>query len=139
MAANARHVYTRLKKHALSLPEAWEDHPWEDDAVVKVGRKIFVFFGGPASTGMSVKLPASASDALMLPCSAPTGYGLGRGGWVTLEFTHDACPPFELLREWIDESYRAIAPKKLSATMAGAAEPVGTTPRSQSRGSARKR
>lgn len=33
-------------------------------------------------------------------------------------------PPVDLLREWIDESYRAIAPKKLVAGL----PPVGTLP-----------
>jgi predicted DNA-binding protein (MmcQ/YjbR family) len=117
MAGKPQQVHAKLKKHALSLPEAWEDHPWEIDAVAKVGKKIFVFFGGPQSTGISVKLPGSASEVLMMPCATPTGYGLGRSGWVTLALEHGACPPFEILRDWIDESYRAIAPKKLAATI----------------------
>jgi len=35
-----------LADFALSLPEAWADSPW-GDAVVKVGKKIFVFASGP--------------------------------------------------------------------------------------------
>jgi predicted DNA-binding protein (MmcQ/YjbR family) len=137
MATSPRVLHARLKKHALSFPEAWEDHPWEEDAVVKVGKKIFVFFGGPQSTGMSVKLPASASDALMLKCATPTGYGLGRGGWVTLAFEAPSCPPFEILRDWVDESYRAVAPKKLSSTLGDAGS--APTQRSRSPGTARRR
>jgi len=106
-----------LKTYALALPEAWEDHPWEEDAVAKVGKKIFAFFGGADSTGMSVKLPASSSDALMLTCCKPTGYGLGRAGWVTVDLTSPACPPYEILEEWLLESYRAVAPKTLLAQL----------------------
>jgi len=57
---------------------------------------------------------------LMLPFAKPTGYGLGKSGWVSASFTAKERPPLDLLREWIDESYRAIAPKKLVAALVGA-------------------
>jgi hypothetical protein len=57
----------------------------------------------------------------MLPFASPTGYGLGKSGWVSAEFSDGQTPPKELLKEWIDESYRAQAPKKLVATLAGSA------------------
>jgi predicted DNA-binding protein (MmcQ/YjbR family) len=115
MAAAAR-AWKSLRAHALSFPEAWEDHPWEEN-VVKVGKKIFVFLGrGEGGRyGISVKLPESQGAALMLECATPTGYGLGRGGWVTIDMTHASCPPVDVLKDWILESYRAVAPKKLSA------------------------
>ena len=37
----------------------------------------------------------------------------GRSGWVTIKVQPDEAPPLALIKEWIDESYRAIAPKKL--------------------------
>jgi len=40
-------------------------------------------------------------------------YGLGRAGWVTATFETGEPVPVELMIAWIDESYRAIAPKKL--------------------------
>jgi hypothetical protein len=43
----------------------------------------------------------------------PTGYGLGKAGWVTARFGPRAKPPLDVLRKWIDESYRAVAPAKL--------------------------
>jgi hypothetical protein len=50
----ARPRTTRLKilEFALGFPDAYEDHPWEED-VVKVGKKIFVFWGSriPKSQG----------------------------------------------------------------------------------------
>lgn len=51
--------------------------------------------------------------ALDLPYAAPTGYGLGKSGWVTFTPSQDEMPALEQLKEWIDESYRAQAPRKL--------------------------
>jgi len=87
--------------------------------VVKVRGKIFVAFGadpipgGPMS--VTVKLPESHEAALDLPFTKPTGYGLGKSGWITATFTADEEPPLEILRAWVSESYRAVAPKKLLA------------------------
>ena len=108
----------QVLEYALSLPEAWEDRPW-GESVVKVRKKIFVFLGlGDAShpAGMTVKLPESAGHALSLPDSAPTGYGLGRAGWVSLPFTEPLLP-LDVLTDWVEESYRAIAPKSLVAQL----------------------
>ena len=73
-----------LRTAALGYPEAYEDHPW-GDTVYKVKGKIFTFLGATAEGfGISVKLPLSNSVALMLPFVEPTGYGLGKSGWVSL-------------------------------------------------------
>jgi predicted DNA-binding protein (MmcQ/YjbR family) len=98
----------RILAFALSLPGAYEDHPW-DETVAKVGKKVFVFLG---EGGMSVKLPDSNAQALMSPGAEPTGYGLGRAGWVTVRFGRGA-PPFGILTDWVEESYRTVTPKKL--------------------------
>jgi predicted DNA-binding protein (MmcQ/YjbR family) len=105
----------RILEFALGLPGAYEDHPWEED-VVKVGKKIFVFLGieDSADPGMTVKLDESHEQALAVPGSEPTGYGLGRAGWVTVPF-RDSTPPVEVLKDWVEESYRRIAPKQLVA------------------------
>jgi len=107
-----------LRAHALSYPEAREDFPW-GERVVKVRGKVFVFLGRPEAggLGLSVKLPGSATLALDLPFASPTGYGLGKSGWVTARFGPRQKPPLDLLRQWIDESYRAVAPKKLVAQL----------------------
>jgi predicted DNA-binding protein (MmcQ/YjbR family) len=62
-------------------------------------------------------LPASAADALELPDAEPTHYGLGKHGWVT--FTVDASreAPLPEFAAWIEESYRAVAPKKLVSAL----------------------
>jgi len=104
-----------IKNFALSLPGAWEDHPWEED-VVKVGKKIFVFLGGAGSAGMAVKLAVSHAGALGVRDAKPTAYGLGKSGWVDLPFGPDA-PPLAVLKDWVEESYRLVAPKKLIAEL----------------------
>jgi predicted DNA-binding protein (MmcQ/YjbR family) len=101
-------VVEGLLAEALGFPGAWEDHPW-GDTVVKVGKKVFVFLG---EEGFSVKLPESREEALGLPGAEPTGYGLGKAGWVSVNCTGDGLP-VDLFSDWLDESYRAIAPKKL--------------------------
>lgn len=110
----AKSPASTLRAFALKLPGAWEDHPW-GESVAKVGKKVFVFFGKPKGIvlSLSVKLPESGFEALELPFTEPTGYGLGKGGWVTVSFADGEDVPVEILTGWIEESYRAIAPKKL--------------------------
>ncbi len=106
----------RLRTFALGLPGAYEEFPW-GESVVKVNKKIFVFLGmepaADAGLSFSVKLPISGDDVLSLPCTEPTGYGLGKHGWVTARFLPGEHPPIDIACDWIRESYRAIAPKKL--------------------------
>lgn len=104
-----------LRDYALTFPEVTEDHPWGHRAM-KVKGKSFVFLGGDKNAkelSLSVKLPTSRDMAVDLPFAEPTGYGLGKSGWVTASFTKIGDVPMDLLKAWIDESYRAIAPKKL--------------------------
>jgi predicted DNA-binding protein (MmcQ/YjbR family) len=100
----------RLEAFALAFPGAWSDTPWEGDIVAKVAKKIFVFFG---ETSISIKLPESADQALAAPGATPTSYGLGKSGWVTVPFTGKGAPELGVVEDWIEESYRAVAPKKL--------------------------
>ena len=122
----------RLLEHALGLPGAWLDHPWGED-VAKAGKKVFVFFGieDVADPGMSVKLSASHPLALAQPGVTPTGYGLGKAGWVTVRFSDET--PFEMLCEWIDESYRAVAPKAMSRLIGDEAHAAADAGRALSR------
>ena len=85
---------------------------------MKVRKRVFVFLScGEDGLSLSVKLPASNHAALALPFTEPTHYGLGKSGWVTARFGPKEKPPMDLLEEWIEESYRAIAPKKLGAKL----------------------
>jgi predicted DNA-binding protein (MmcQ/YjbR family) len=107
-------AYAELRRFALELPDAWEDHPWGEEAVVKVGKKIFVFLGAAPemALGVGVKLRASHEEALAMDFTAPSGYGLGRHGWVNAQFAPGDDPPVDLLCDWIDESYRLVAGKR---------------------------
>ncbi|MBK8230760.1 MAG: MmcQ/YjbR family DNA-binding protein [Candidatus Eisenbacteria bacterium] len=113
-----------LRKRALAYPEAHEDHPWGEIAI-KVRGKVFLFLGSSAeAVSFSLKLPQSAFSALLFEFTAPTGYGLGKSGWVSAKFPMELAPPLELIEEWIDESYRAVAPKALVKLLGG---PDGVT------------
>jgi predicted DNA-binding protein (MmcQ/YjbR family) len=110
--AKRRSKHEAVRAFALGLPGAWEDHPW-GDTVVKVGKKIFVFLGeGSDHRGCSVKLRESQDQALAAPGAEPTGYGLGKAGWVSIPFTGRS-PAVGLLCDWVEESSRLVAPKKL--------------------------
>ncbi|AHG88521.1 hypothetical protein J421_0984 [Gemmatirosa kalamazoonensis] len=106
-----------LRTWALAYPTATEDFPWGERAI-KVGGKAFLFLRGAGPTvSFSVKLPHSAAEALELPYVEPTGYGLGRHGWVTATVDAGRDAPLDTFRAWIDESFRAVAPKRVIASL----------------------
>ena len=117
----ARDAEARLIAFAATFPQAWEDHPW-DHTVFKVGKKIFVFFGGAAvpddTLSITVKLPISYEMALTLPYMKPSGHGLWKAGWAQLTQASGDDFDFETIEGWITQSYRAVAPKKLSKLLA---------------------
>jgi predicted DNA-binding protein (MmcQ/YjbR family) len=127
-----------LREAGLGYPEVTEDFPW-GHRTLKVKGKAFVFL---TLTGeglsMSVKLPQSNGAALMMPFAQPTGYGLGKSGWVSASFGARDTPPLEMLRKWLDESYRAVAPKKLVAQLDGAAPKAEAAPSRKSAPAAKK-
>lgn len=117
--ASLKKAAASLTKYALTYPEAVEDFPWGHSAI-KVQRKIFLStYLDPktATLSLSVKLPVSGAMALTFPFAAPTGYGLGKSGWVTSTFDANAKVPIAMVKEWIDESYRAVAPRRLVASL----------------------
>ena len=118
-----RKALAALRKHALTLPGAYEEFPW-GDRVVKVNKKVFVFMCKKVTRerglSITVKLPVSRAEALELPFTEPTGYSLGKSGWVTATFMPGQPAPIELILDWVEESYRAIAPRKLLAELEAA-------------------
>jgi predicted DNA-binding protein (MmcQ/YjbR family) len=100
----------QLRAHALKHPEAWEDEPWPGDHVAKVGKKIFVFFGGEGpDVSLGVKLPRSLLFARAQKFVQKMGYGMDKSGWVAARFGKGEKIPLDLLRSWIDESYETVA------------------------------
>lgn len=109
-------VRAKLLAFALSLPEAGEDHPW-NETVAKVRKKVFVFFGGDSSRSrITVKLVESHGHALSIEDAEPSSYGLGKAGWVTVP-VDAAGVDIDLLCDWIEESYRIVTPKRLGAVL----------------------
>lgn len=108
-----------LRAYALEFPGAVEEFPW-GHSVIKVNKKMFVVFGGYDDDPiLTVKLPQSGAESLELPGVEPTGYGLGRHGWVSISMFAKGRPSEATLRGWVEESFRAVAPKRLVAQWDG--------------------
>ena len=110
-----------LRAFGLAYPGAHTKSPWPGHLDLAVKDKTFAYLsieGEPFS--ISCKLPGSCDVALMLPFVEPTGYGLGKSGWCTARPPADQEIPIELFKQWIDESYRAQAPKSLVKQLAAA-------------------
>jgi hypothetical protein len=139
-----RAIYTRVMAKKKSLPtdkqlkelRDWGlatypgtalKSPWPGHLDLAVNDKTYAYLsveGEPFS--ISCKLPKSSQVALMLPFCRPTAYGLGKSGWVSAQFPEGKPLPIDMLKEWIDESYRAQAPKTLIKQLdgGGAAAPA---------------
>ncbi|MCZ4316488.1 MmcQ/YjbR family DNA-binding protein [Comamonadaceae bacterium G21597-S1] len=107
-----------LRAFGLAYPEAHTKSPWPGHLDLAVRDKTFTYLsieGQPFR--ISCKLPHSGQDALWLPFAKPAAYGLGKSGWVTAELADGEPVPLDLFKQWIDESYRAQAPKRLAARL----------------------
>jgi predicted DNA-binding protein (MmcQ/YjbR family) len=112
-------VLKQVRAFGLAYPGAHTKSPWPGHLDLAVNDKTFAYLsleGEPFH--ISCKLPKSSHMALMLPHTQPTPYGLGKSGWVSAEFP-DGAPPLDMLKQWVDESYRAQAPKKLIKQLDG--------------------
>ncbi|MGX1134587.1 putative DNA-binding protein (MmcQ/YjbR family) [Streptomyces glaucescens] len=121
VAASALKKWEKVRGFALGLPGAAEEFPW-GESVAKVNKKVFVFLGvddGSYPLGVTVKLTdgTAHAHALTAPGAEPAGYGLGKSGWVSIPLEHEGAPSAELLCDWVEESYRTIAPKRLIADL----------------------
>lgn len=99
----ARHPLSqKVRAIALSLPGAWEDHPW-GDIVFKIGDKMFAtthHSGG----GVTVKAnPAELDELLQRPGIMLAPY-VGRFGWIQMTFDSEEALPFveQLMRASFD-------------------------------------
>ncbi|MFJ4682149.1 MmcQ/YjbR family DNA-binding protein [Streptomyces sp. NPDC091377] len=111
----------QARAFALALPGAVEEFPW-GESVAKVDKKVFVFLGvedGSFPLRLTVKLTddTTHAHALTAPGAEPAGYGLGRAGWVYVPLEPAGAPAAGLLRDWVEESYRAVAAKRRVAEL----------------------
>jgi predicted DNA-binding protein (MmcQ/YjbR family) len=114
MAIKGENVVVKLRAWGLSLPGAHGKSPWPDHDDLAVRDKTFAYLPPNAKPfTLSVKLPYTGYEALQLPFAQPTGYGLGKSGWVSFTPSEDQIPNIEQLKSWVEESYRAQAPRKL--------------------------
>ncbi|MFE8957775.1 MmcQ/YjbR family DNA-binding protein [Streptomyces iakyrus] len=120
---NALKKWEKVRAFALGLPDAVEEFPW-GESVAKVNKKVFVFLGvqdGSYPLGVTVKLKDETAHAHALACpgAEPAGYGLGKAGWVCIPLEQQGAPAAEVLCDWVEESYRVIAPKRLIVVLDG--------------------
>src|SRR6516165_6290937 len=104
----------RLESIVDRLPEAVrvDIEAWGGEPTFRVGGKNFVFAAHDASS-ISVKLPPDESAAVVASdrLVAPTGYGLGRHGWVSVSTpSRVSAKRWREIEEWIRTSYTLVAP-----------------------------
>lgn len=131
-------ILLELRAFGLAYPGAHTKSPWPGHLDLAVKDKTFAYLsleGEPIH--ISCKLPHSCATALMLPNTTPTAYGLGKSGWVSASFEEGEIPDVEMLKAWIDESYRAQAPKKLVASLP-AGGPAATSSAKTTKAAAKK-
>ncbi len=127
-------VLKELRAFGLSYPGSHTKSPWPGHLDLAVKDKTFAYLsleGEPLR--ISCKLPHTCSVALMLPFCKPAAYGLGKSGWVAASFD-DHAPDVDMLKAWLDESYRAQAPKTLVKQLGlAAATPTKPKPKAKAK------
>jgi predicted DNA-binding protein (MmcQ/YjbR family) len=107
----------QLERIALRLPEAKrvDIEAWDGEPTFRVRGKNFVFTD-PDARALSVKLPMDEAAAVVAtdPGAKPTGYGLGRHGWVSIEVGATSTARWQQVEEWVRTSYTLVAPKSLA-------------------------
>ena len=114
MSERSDALLAELRAFGRAYPGAHGKSPWPGHDDLAVNDKTFAYLsleGEPFR--LSCKLPYTGDVALDLGFAEPAAYGLGRSGWVTFTPDDDELPSIDRLKDWIDESYRAQAPKRL--------------------------
>lgn len=103
------------------MPAAVEDFPWGIPVVkVATGSKwppVFLWLGhrDEPDPAIYLKLTDSYELAVAVANAVPTTMsGVGRFGRLTIPLP---APNPDLLFDWVDESYRSVAPKRLAAQL----------------------
>jgi hypothetical protein len=106
---NAPDQGNALRKFASQFPGVEETIACRGTAVessaFKVGKKTFLFL---RAADARLKLEQSLSEAAKLAKKEPSRYSAGAMGWIKVELMPEP-PPLDLLRRWIDESYRLMS------------------------------
>lgn len=107
-----------LQKIIALLPETervdieqWGGHP-----SYRVRGKNFVF-SNLEGTSVSLRLSMDKARAVVAtdPTASPTGYGLGRHGWIDFDLSLSADEErWDIVREWVVTSYTLVAPERLA-------------------------
>jgi predicted DNA-binding protein (MmcQ/YjbR family) len=103
-------IEARIRELALSFPKTYEDHPWGDFPVFKVGaNKVFAWLTvEPEAVRLTLKLTAEEREvAHLLPYVSIARY-VGRYGWITATVSDEET--LESALEWLRESYWLKAP-----------------------------
>jgi predicted DNA-binding protein (MmcQ/YjbR family) len=106
------HVHEALA-YCLERPGAWQDEPWDETVVAKVGPHIFAFLGSLQGNTVGVKCGRSRDEAdewlLRYPADATPLPYLGRSGWNSLRLDGDI--PADEILDAIDVSYAYVLTK----------------------------
>ncbi len=110
-------TWDELFAYCMAKPGAWQDEPWGDGVVAKVGPKIFAFLrtghDDDSKLGVGIKCAATreAADEWLLryPDDAAKMPYIGRSGWNSLKIG-GGIPDGEIL-EAIDASYDMVVSK----------------------------
>ena len=114
MTSKSDAIVEELRAWGLTLPGAHRKSPWPEHDDLAVKDKTFAYLPAKGRPfGLSCKLPYTGYEALQLPFAKPTAYGLGKSGWVSFSPPENEIPQIEQLKAWVEESYRAQAPKRL--------------------------
>jgi len=108
-------IAKKLREEALKYPQTYEEQPWGHRVVKCAGKMFFTCDVHDGALSATVKVPKSGKQLLKRPYAAPTHYGMGKYGWVTLTFTSARAVPVDEMRAWIEETFVSMAPKKLIA------------------------
>lgn len=132
MTTRTARTWDSVRAFALGLPAAEEDYPW-GEPVIKVRRKpgpppwrrekegvygpMFLWLGRREAEipSVHVKLSRSRDEAMAIAAALPTTFsGLGQWGWLAVPL---AGVDVGLLCDWVDESYRNVAPRRFIAEL----------------------
>lgn len=122
----------RLEEMVARLPEAVrvDIEAWGGEPTFRVRGKNFVFSAQDAR-GLSVKLPKEEAEAVVAtdPAVEPTGYGLGRHGWISVSLpARPSAARWREVEEWVRTSYTLVAPKKMARQVLDEDENAASSP-----------